>query len=83
MVISLIVSAFSLSCQGLLESVREGLVTAYSLPEDKTYDVDRTLEDIFYRAVRYNHWRTRKFSEGGDGDVGRGRMEPSPLDLAL
>jgi hypothetical protein len=33
-------------------TVKEALLGAYSLPEDKTYDVDRTIEDIFYRAVK-------------------------------
>ena len=37
-----------------MEEVKTGLVAAYSLPapEDKTYDVDRTIEDLFFRAVR-------------------------------
>jgi hypothetical protein len=36
-----------------LEEAKTALSGAYHLPEDKTYDVDRALEDIFYRAVRF------------------------------
>jgi len=40
--------------QILLEDAKTALVGAYHLPEDKTYDVDRALEDIFFRAVRFD-----------------------------
>jgi len=39
--------------RGLLEAAKVALTTAYSLPEDKApLEVDRTIEDLFCRAVR-------------------------------
>jgi len=38
--------------KGLLEGAKSALTTAFTLPEDNTFKVDREIEDIFFKAVR-------------------------------